>query len=116
MRFAIHARLGLGDVALLHRRCPQPRGVAAYVMTVGMCLPGLWYLFSSASPLHPPRRLRRPGWRCGPRRLPPDVPPTTTGAEDPRYAWSLVVETALVGCPDYCETFHVRVQAPDEAQ
>ena len=47
--------------------------------------------------------------------LPTDVPPTKTG-DDPRYTWMLLVETALAGCPDYRETFDVRVHAPDEAR
>jgi hypothetical protein len=41
--------------------------------------------------------------------------PASDSTTDPRYAWKLVVETALAGCPDYRESFDVIVlRAGDE--
>lgn len=66
-----------------------------------------------ATPWPPPAAARpaRDGHRIaftGMLPLPADQPPTN-GVGDPRYAWKLVVETALVKCPDYRETFDLHV-------
>jgi hypothetical protein len=48
-------------------------------------------------------------------RIPDDVPASESSG-DPRYAWKLVVETALAECPDYREEFEIRVRAGGETE
>jgi hypothetical protein len=45
----------------------------------------------------------------------PPHQPATQESGDPRYAWKLIVVTALPGCPDYRETFDLYVPPAGDA-